>query len=893
MNFWGSILRLLLPAVLVCASGVSVSAQQQEDKDSLVVLISAKSAQVVLRDGNSFRKVVGPARFFHNNTYLLCDTAFWNVDRNYIDAIGNVQILQDETVLTGDKLTYLIDEDLAQFRGSVVQLLDKDDNTLRTSNLDYNTKDSVAVFRQGGAMRDKDGQIIESIEGTYDSKIKIFSFRNSVNMFSDTVFVKTNSLDYNSETSFATFGSNTDMWNKENMLSADSGWYDRSREVFLFNRNVHLMSDTQEVWCDSVYYYRAVNDVTMLGNVQVIDTTRNISAVAGRMDYCDSLSRIKMKRDPAFIATTTDDKGATDTVFVAAENIDYWTRMMFKVDSLDVVAAGERAKALDVDPVGTYRRKAAEEAAKAADEAARENDANYAAKKNAEALRAGKNGDAKRGGNARKDGDARKDGEGRGRRDMPGLVSSPTDSLNHSADSLSMRTDSLAMGTDSLSMRADSLSMRTDSLSVHTDSLPGHAADSLSAKADTIVPPPAVDSTKIGFLKATRNVRLYRKDAQIVCDSLNYCDLDSLARLYINPAVWQEGSRQYVADSIYVVVRNNAMDRASLMSNAFITIKEDADHFDQIKSAEMMAYFDPQGQLSRFDALGGVQALFFIKEEDVIATVNRADSKMLTAVFADGEIQRVYYFDQAKNDGFPLVQMRKDERLLKGFNWSPERCPKDRYDVTKADYRDPERGFFRSKPRAKFSHTNRYFPGYMKKIYNEISFRDSLAKVRAEQRRILEEERRKAELLARDSLSVRDSLAARDSLSLRDSLSVRDSLAVRDSLTVRDSLAVRDTLAVSDSLANNMTSSPDREAAKAEKARQKELRRQQKEAQAKAKWEAKEEKRKAKEAEKARKKLERLRRRKRAALQEELDELEREKRLMEEYRQKYQNKIKK
>lgn len=864
MNFWGSILRLLLPAVLLCASGISVSAQQQEDKDSLVVLISAKSAQVVLRDGNSFRKVVGPARFFHNNTYLLCDTAFWNVDRNYIDAIGNVQILQDETVLTGDKLTYLIDEDLAQFRGSVVQLLDKDDNTLRTSNLDYNTKDSVAVFRQGGAMRDKDGQIIESIEGTYDSKIKIFSFRNSVNMFSDTVFVKTNSLDYNSETSFATFGSNTDMWNKENMLSADSGWYDRSREVFLFNRNVHLMSDTQEVWCDSVYYYRAVNDVTMLGNVQVIDTTRNISAVAGRMDYCDSLSRIKMKRDPAFIATTTDDKGATDTVFVAAENIDYWTRMMFKVDSLDVVAAGERAKALDVDPVGTYRRKAAEEAAKAADEAARENDANYAAKKNAEALRAGKNGDAMRGGNARKDGDARKDGEGRGRRDMPGLLSSPTDSL-------SARTDSLSMSADSLSVRADSL----------------------AAKADTIVPPPAVDSTKIGFLKATRNVRLYRKDAQIVCDSLNYCDLDSLARLYINPAVWQEGSRQYVADSIYVVVRNNAMDRASLMSNAFITIKEDTDHFDQIKSAEMMAYFDPQGQLSRFDALGGVQALFFIKEEDVIATVNRADSKMLTAVFADGEIQRVYYFDQAKNDGYPLVQMRKDERLLKGFNWSPERCPKDRYDVTKADYRDPERGFFRSKPRAKFSHTNRYFPGYMKKIYNEISFRDSLAKVRAEQRRILEEERRKAELLVRDSLSVRDSLAARDSLAVRDSLSVRDSLAVRDSLTVRDSLAVRDSLTVRDSLSNNRTSGPDREAAKAEKARQKELRRQQKEAQAKAKWEAKEEKRKAKEAEKARKKLERLRRRKRAALQEELDELEREKRLMEEYRQKYQNKIKK
>ena len=328
MEIKGPVLSVLFAAVLFCSAAFSGYAQQ-EDRDSLVVLISAKSAQAVVRDGYSFRKVIGPARFFHNNTYLLCDTAFWNVDNNYIDAIGNVQILQDETVLTGDKLTYLIDKDLAQFRGSVVQLLDKDDNTLRTSNLDYNTKDSVAVFRDGGAMRDKDGQIIESLEGSYDAKIKIFTFNNNVNMFSDTIFVKTSTLAYNSETSFATFGKGTDMWNKENMLSSDAGWYDRSRETFLFNRDVHLMSDTQEAWCDSVYYYRAVNDVTMLGNVQIIDTTRNISAVAGRMDYCDSLSRLKMRRDPAFIATTTDDKGASDTVYVAADHINYWTKMMF------------------------------------------------------------------------------------------------------------------------------------------------------------------------------------------------------------------------------------------------------------------------------------------------------------------------------------------------------------------------------------------------------------------------------------------------------------------------------------------------------------------------------------------------------------------------------------
>ena len=108
----------ILPVLLFC---LSASAQEQQE-DSLVVLMSSKSAQLVDIEGASYRKVVGPARFLHNNTYLLCDTALWNVDSRFIDAWGNVSILQDETVLTSDKLTYLIDEDLAQFRGSLVQL---------------------------------------------------------------------------------------------------------------------------------------------------------------------------------------------------------------------------------------------------------------------------------------------------------------------------------------------------------------------------------------------------------------------------------------------------------------------------------------------------------------------------------------------------------------------------------------------------------------------------------------------------------------------------------------------------------------------------------------------------------------------------------------------------
>ena len=112
---------------------------------------------------------------------------------------------------------------------TLVQLQDKKKNTLRTRNLDYNTKDSVAIFRDGGSFRDQDGQIIESDVGRYDSKINLFRFNRNVNMYTDSVFIKTDALDYNAETSVAVFGSGTHAWRGENMLSSNAGVYDPTR----------------------------------------------------------------------------------------------------------------------------------------------------------------------------------------------------------------------------------------------------------------------------------------------------------------------------------------------------------------------------------------------------------------------------------------------------------------------------------------------------------------------------------------------------------------------------------------------------------------------------------------------------------------------------------------
>lgn len=860
-------LRYLFAIALAVTVGFSVmsnaqgqgkgkAAGKKEEKDSLVFLLSSKSAQTVVINDISYRKVIGPARFLHNGTYLLCDTALWNVDAKVIDAWGNVSILQDETVLTSDNLKYLVDQDLAQFRGSIVQLTDKDRNTLRTRHLDYNTADSVAVFQNGGSMRDKDGQIIESRNGTYDSKIKVFTFESDVNMFTDSVFVKTRSLVYESEKDFATFGFATDVWKDDNMLSANEGWYDRANEVFFFKNHVHVMTEDQEGWSDSLFFYRNTSNVDMLGNAQVTDTTRNIFALAGRIEYLDSISKVTMTRKPAVISETQNKDESIDTVYLGAEKLVYYTLPRCDVDSLVALDAEKRVEAMHVDPVGEYRKKAAAEAAKAAEEAAK-NDPNYrpqTAKSKPQMPAAATAAETP----------PARPGPGKGALSRP---QAPSDST--------ART-----------MPADSL-MMSDSLAV---------SDTLMV-TDTLVIEPPKDTTKIGFLQATRNVKVYKKDMQIVCDSLLFCDLDSLARFFIDPIIWQESSKQYTADSIYVLVRNGAMDKASLMANAFISIQEDSTHFDQIKGTEMLAYFDDKGEMNRFDVLGGASALFYVEENETLATVNKPESKMLSALFKDGEIQKIYYYDQAKNDGFPIVQLSEDDQQLKGFSWHPEKRPEDRNAVTPLSLRPSQRRQYEAHPRATYKQTDFYFPGYMSDVYKQIAVRDSLKRLRERDRQIAEQqaaEKAKLDSIAfADSLAMAESLAKLDTLVKADSVQVTDSIAVQDTLSIpSDSLAVADTSVVKTLTPEEIKAArkAEKEKAKAEKKAKREAEKKRKQEAVEAKWAEKDKRDAEKAAAKEAKRLAKERKRKRKALEDAARQAQREAELLEMYKQEFREK---
>lgn len=732
------------------------------DGDSLVRLLSASSAETIER-GTEIRKVIGPAVFLHNDTYLKCDTAFWYVDREYIDAIGRVSIEQENTILTSDKMHYIIKRDLAQFRGDLVELKDKDGNLLRTTYLDYNTKDSVGIFRTGGSMKDKDGNIIESVSGEYDAKAELFNFRGSVNMFTDSVFIRTSWLDYHADIDKAEFGGLVYAWKDENMLTSREGWYDRPADLFFFTKNVHILTENQEGWCDTLYFSRLNSTGEMYGNVQITDEANAVSAVSGKLEFVNSPRTVTLTRQPAVIMEMNQE-GVLDTLYFGADTLIYYSLRKCDVDSTILSLAEKRIEYMAVDAVQNLREKnKKEEQERRAAEAAKNS-----------------RGGGQRGGSS----NVAASGAGNGgvnqsRSMMPPPPLPDSTMAAVPTDSVAVRDSSIVRDSSAVQ---DTIGLRDTS-----------AVQDTTAMMDTLeVAPP--DTSTVTFLRALRNVKAYKSDLQAVCDSLEYSSLDSLARMFIKPIIWNEVKNQFSSDSIYIMVSDGRLSKVSFQSNAFIHTQEDTVHYNQIKSLEMMAFFNNDSELSRFDALGGVSAVFYLREEEEISLVNQIESKMLSASLKEGNIQRIHYYESPKNDIYPISQITIERQRLKGFSWQEERRPVDRYVITDRELRPCQRAADEKVRQPEFRYTDEFFPGYIDGIRREIFVRDSLKAVAEARRKALEQMRLDSlERVRLDSLEA----ARLDSLATADSLKrASDSLAAaRDS--VKASEAVIDSLVAS------------------------------------------------------------------------------------------------
>lgn len=742
-----------------CGAGsFAVTGAVQKDDDSLVTLIQANSAKLVEVDGKPYREIVGDATFLHNNTYLKCDFAMWDVTENIIRASGNVQVIQENTFLTGDNIDYIIDSNLAKVTGSLVELYDKDHNILRTTAIDYYTKDSLGFFERGGAMQSSDGNIMESLRGYYVGKEKRFSFQSKVEVFVDSAFISSDKIDYYTETQLVKFGDATTGWKDDNMLFANRGTYDRGTTLFNLTKNGYVVSAEQEIWGDDIMYNRTTGYAEIKGNAQVLDTVQKVIMLADlatveRQPYTNVL----LTRKPA-LAMYSVENGKRDTLFMRADTIKYYKIPLSSVDSIAVVASAERRRLMALDPLTDIDKEAA---------------IKNPNRKRANSLKAPARAEnVLSGGKKEKEEKEAADGTAVQMEDSVSMQVADSNKVKVT-DSLSVRRgESLDMRqqTDSMVVRGslaveDSLVVK-DSLAVK-DGLP--VRDSLSVKDSLAVADSAAvvaDTVLVTFVEAYHKIRLHRNDIQAVADSLIYTNLDSIARFYVKPILWSDTTNQVTSDSMQVLIVDNALKKANFLSNAFIATQEDSVHFNQIKSTEMMAYFN-NNDIYRFDALGGVTSAFYLQEDSIFTSINLEESKLMTARFKDRELQHVRSISEVKSDVKPLFNLPIEEQRLRGFEWHDTLRPKSRKAITERVVKRSDRERLERTPFPTFRYSERFFKERRDSILDYKHRTDSLIAAN------------KAERLAKKQSRQLDSTAFyRDStLQQADSLRVIDSLA--------------------------------------------------------------------------------------------------------------------
>lgn len=208
--------------------------------------------------------------------------------------------------------------------------------------------------------------------------------------------------------------------------------------------------------------------------------------------------------------------------------------------------------------------------------------------------------------------------------------------------------------------------------------------DSLYLHADTVFV--TTDSNNhLQTVRANYKVKVYRRDAQAMCDSAFYNAADSMLSLYRNPVLWYE-HYQCMADTIEMQHDTSGVHQAWLRSSCFAVQQVDREKFNQLKGRQGIVYF-ALGEPKYADVMGNAQMVYYITDGDSTSGISLVGVNV--GVGSDMRIyfdtthapSRVVTYDKPDLKTYPVSMLPEEWRRMKGFQWLANRRPRKPEDV--------------------------------------------------------------------------------------------------------------------------------------------------------------------------------------------------------------------
>ena len=177
-------------------------------------------------------------------------------------------------------------------------------------------------------------------------------------------------------------------------------------------------------------------------------------------------------------------------------------------------------------------------------------------------------------------------------------------------------------------------------------------------------------------IRAYSRVKMFRSDAQSVCDSLTMTTIDSIINMYKLPVLWN-GSNQITSEIMHIRTSNNQLVQADFEGKPMMVAEIDTTHYNQVAGKEMTALFR-DNQIYRNDVNGNVQTIYYMQEDNspeitLMAYIEAGD---MTSYIEGQQVTGITYRGNPVYTFYPMDKIPETQPTkLDGFKWEALRRP--------------------------------------------------------------------------------------------------------------------------------------------------------------------------------------------------------------------------
>ena len=315
--------RFVLPGLisLLFIASPKTGSQERQQKSAQIDILHAESMEAPYSGmASDAVRLLGNVRLKHDDVIMQCDSAHRFANTNIVHAFGNVHINQGDTLhLYGDRITYYGNRRYAEVRQNV-RLMDEE-TLLTTEYLDFNLRDEYGYYPRGGVVINGDNRL-ESQKGYYYTKEKLFHFSDSVNITNPDYIIRSDTLKYNTVSEVAYFLGPTTIIGDETNIYCENGWYNTQTDIAQFNENARVMNNNQVLSADSLFFDNRQGKGEAFMNITVTDTVENIVIKGNYAWFVREPEEVFVTDKALFIQMTEND-----TLYLHADTLRSWVQV--------------------------------------------------------------------------------------------------------------------------------------------------------------------------------------------------------------------------------------------------------------------------------------------------------------------------------------------------------------------------------------------------------------------------------------------------------------------------------------------------------------------------------------------------------------------------------------